>query len=194
MGSYATNRFHAESDIDIAIYFIKEPTMDQLTKIQTDISMITSHDCDLISLNRVDPIFARQVIETGRELIVKDRSVWNIWKAQQFSIYPDFQLALFEINLQRAIQACIDIANVIISKEGLGLPNTYRHSFEILFKSSVIDSAISQQLIKMVGFRNISVHDYEVINPEIVKNIVTHQLKDLENYYSIIFKYIEKWN
>ncbi len=107
---------------------------------------------------------------------------------------PDFQLALFEINLQRAIQACIDIANVIISKEGLGLPNTYRHSFEILFKSSVIDSAISQQLIKMVGFRNISVHDYEVINPEIVKNIVTHQLKDLENYYSIIFKYIEKWN
>ena len=101
MGSYATNRFHAESDIDIAIYFIKEPTMDQLTKIQTDISMITSHDCDLISLNRVDPIFARQVIETGRELIVKDRSVWNIWKAQQFSIYPDFKKTrqIIEVNL-----------------------------------------------------------------------------------------------
>jgi len=36
----------------------------------------------------------------------------------------DFKLSIYELNLQRAAQACIDLANVILSKEGLGLPNS----------------------------------------------------------------------
>ena len=43
-----------------------------------------------------------------------------------------FKQHIYELNLQRAIQACIDLANVVISKEGLGLPNTYKAAFEIL--------------------------------------------------------------
>lgn len=29
---------------------------------------------------------------------------------------PDFLLSIYELNLQRAIQACIDLANVVIAK------------------------------------------------------------------------------
>ena len=35
-----------------------------------------------------------------------------------------FQLSIFELKLQRAIQACIDLENMCIAKEGLGLPTT----------------------------------------------------------------------
>ncbi|HXH76472.1 MAG TPA: DUF86 domain-containing protein [Bacteriovoracaceae bacterium] len=106
---------------------------------------------------------------------------------------PDFQLSIYELNLQRAIQACIDLANVTIAKEGLGLPNTYKQSFEILNKHSVISKEISQKLCSMVGFRNISVHDYEEIKPVIVHSIVKNHLTDFEEFYAVILKRAKNW-
>lgn len=55
--------------------------------------------------------------------------VYTIKKAKQIQKDPDFLMAIYEINLQRAIQASIDLANVLIAKEGWSLPNTYRRTF-----------------------------------------------------------------
>jgi uncharacterized protein YutE (UPF0331/DUF86 family) len=106
---------------------------------------------------------------------------------------PNFQISIYEINLQRAIQACIDLANIIIAKEGLGLPNTYRQSFEILFNHQIINEEMKTILCKMVGFRNISVHDYGQINPEIVRSLVQNHVGDFETFYTLVFKRAEKW-
>jgi uncharacterized protein YutE (UPF0331/DUF86 family) len=106
---------------------------------------------------------------------------------------PDFQLSIYELNLQRAIQACIDLANVTIAKEGLGLPNTYKQSFEILYKHSVITKESCQKLVSMVGFRNISVHDYETIKPAIVHSIVKSHLNDFEEFYAVILQRARQW-
>ena len=95
----------------------------------------------------------------------------------------EFQLSIYELNLQRAIQACIDLANIVIAKEGLGLPNSYRQSFEILNKHQVIEDKLSSRLVSMVGFRNISVHDYGQIKPEIVRSIVKNHIIDFENRF-----------
>jgi uncharacterized protein YutE (UPF0331/DUF86 family) len=105
----------------------------------------------------------------------------------------DFKLSIYELNLQRAVQACIDLANIILSKEGLGLPNSYRQSFEILNKHQIIDELLKKKMISMVGFRNISVHDYEQIKPEIVHSLVSSYLPDFENFYSIVLKRAKKW-
>jgi uncharacterized protein YutE (UPF0331/DUF86 family) len=104
-----------------------------------------------------------------------------------------FLLSIYELNLQRAVQACIDLAHVVLAKEGLGLPNSYRQAFELLKKFKVISSELSGKLIAMVGFRNISVHDYEEIKPEIVHGIVKDHLKDFEEFYSLIFQRAQKW-
>lgn len=103
----------------------------------------------------------------------------------------NFRIGLYELNLQRAIQACIDMAQSVIAREGLGLPNSYRHTFELLEKHGVISSEIAMILIKMVGFRNISVHDYQDIKPEIVEAIVQSHLKDFEAYYTIIYQRVQ---
>jgi uncharacterized protein YutE (UPF0331/DUF86 family) len=116
-----------------------------------------------------------------------------IEKATLIEKDPDFLLSLYELNLQRAIQACIDLANVIISKEGLGLPNTYKQSFEILNKHAVITKESCQKLCSMVGFRNISVHDYEEIKPAIVQAIVKKHLNDFTDFYSVILDRANNW-
>ena len=106
---------------------------------------------------------------------------------------PDFLISIYEINLQRAVQACIDLANVIIAKEGLGLPNSYRQSFEILQKHQIIDGAVCSKMASMVGFRNISVHDYGEIKPEIVHSIVKNHLVDFETFYEIVVIHVKTW-
>jgi uncharacterized protein YutE (UPF0331/DUF86 family) len=106
---------------------------------------------------------------------------------------PDFKISLYEINLQRAIQACIDLANIIIAKEGLGLPNTYKQSFEILLKHEVINEELCKKLRSMVGFRNISVHDYEEIKPAIVQSLIKNHLNDFEDFYTVILDKAKLW-
>lgn len=110
-----------------------------------------------------------------------------IEKAKLQEIDLDFRIALYELNLQRAIQACIDLSNTVISKEGLGLPNSYRQSFQILAKHGIVNDELLKKLVGMVGFRNISVHDYQEIKPEIVESIVEHHLTDFDNFCRIIY-------
>ncbi len=91
LGSVLTNRFHAESDIDVAIHFAQEPKFEVLAKWKELLLEELQRDWDLIVLNKIDPIYANQVLETGRPLILNDESAYNIWKAEQMSRYPDFK-------------------------------------------------------------------------------------------------------
>ena len=45
---------------------------------------------------------------------------------------------------------------------------------------------------KMVGFRNIAVHYYQAIDPNILKSIISHHLKDLEDFYSCVIGKLKK--
>ncbi len=100
------------------------------------------------------------------------------------SIENDFDIQdIFVLNLQRAIQATIDISNYIIKENNLDLPKSYKNAFEILYKHSFIDKSIKDKMIKMAGFRNIAIHDYQTINIEILKSILSNNLEDLQDFY-----------
>ena len=95
---------------------------------------------------------------------------------------------IFVLNLQRAIQSAIDLAAHLISSEGWGLPRTLRENFDILVQKKILPKELGENLKRMVGFRNIAIHDYSRIGVEILKNILDHRLKDLEEFYSIMIK------
>ena len=61
------------------------------------------------------------------------------------------------LNLQRAVQAAIDLATHAVATEGYGLPDTVGASFTLLEDEGVIAPALAERLRKMVGFRNIVV-------------------------------------
>jgi uncharacterized protein YutE (UPF0331/DUF86 family) len=84
------------------------------------------------------------------------------------------------LNLQRAIQAAIDLATHIISAEGYGTADSTAGVFTLLHQQGVIDADLATRLKRMVGFRNIAVHEYQTVNPAILESILDRHLGDLK--------------
>jgi len=93
---------------------------------------------------------------------------------------------IFVLNLQRSVQAVIDLATHIVASEGLGLSDTVKGNFKLLQNAGVISKELAAKMESMVGFRNIAMHDYQAIDKGILKSILIHNLKDLEDFYTIV--------
>ena len=84
------------------------------------------------------------------------------------------------LNLESAAQASIDVSTHIIRIKQLGIPKRSRDVCTLLKQHKIISSKTSEQMKKMVGFRNIAVHDYQNISLDIVKSIIENNLPDFE--------------
>lgn len=82
------------------------------------------------------------------------------------------------LNLQRACQACIDLAMHTVRLHAAGVPQSSRHAFQLLVEAGLLDRVLGQRLQRMVGFRNIAIHDYQALNVAIVESIIQKDLKD----------------
>lgn len=92
------------------------------------------------------------------------------------------------LNIERACQAAIDIANRYLKNNNLGIPQSNRDSFLKLEINGIITPELSQKLQSMAGFRNLAVHDYSSLNLDVVIDIVENHLADLQNFALIILK------
>ena len=88
--------------------------------------------------------------------------------------------------LQIAIQAALDIASHIVSDGRLGEPRTNGELFDLLQRHHWLSSTLTETMRKMVGFRNIVVHGYQSIDPEIMRDIVETRLDDLLAFTSTL--------
>lgn len=104
------------------------------------------------------------------------------------NLYNYSKLDSIVLNLQRACELVIDIAMYIVSTEKLGIPQTKKEAFEILFKNNYIDENILQRMKGMIGFRNIAIHDYKQIDEEILKDVIEKHLKDLLEFARSMLK------
>jgi uncharacterized protein YutE (UPF0331/DUF86 family) len=100
---------------------------------------------------------------------------------------PDIQ-DIFVLNLQRAVQAAIDLAAHQVADEKIGLPTNLKENFALLESRQIIDAQLSKRLQAMVGFRNIAVHDYQQLDLIILKSILEHRLGDLDEFVQVITK------
>ncbi len=83
------------------------------------------------------------------------------------------------LNIERACDAAIDIADRIIRVRGLGAPLSSRDSFAKLVTAAVIDQSLCDRLGRMVGFRNLAVHQYQHLDLAIVRAVIEKNLDDL---------------
>jgi len=86
------------------------------------------------------------------------------------------------LNLQRACESAIDLAMHLVRVDHLGVPQESRDAFVLLAGAGVVEADLAERLQKMVGFRNIAMHDYERLNLQIVRSIVTERLSDFERF------------
>lgn len=92
------------------------------------------------------------------------------------------------INLQRACEQCIDLANHTIKARKLGLPKESRESFALLAAAGLIPGELSKKLEGMVGFRNILVHQYQRMEIGLMVQVIEHNLDDLVVFSDFIVK------
>ena len=84
------------------------------------------------------------------------------------------------LNLQRACEQAIDAACREVSRRGLGVPADSADAFSLLERERVLSSAVAERMRRMVGFRNVAIHEYRRLDPAVVRTVVEHRLGDFE--------------
>lgn len=92
------------------------------------------------------------------------------------------------LNIQRACEAALDMGQHLIRRERLGVPQGSRDVFDLLAQGGWINTDMAAALKRMVGFRNIAVHDYQTLQLPITVAIITHNLDDLLAFTQRILK------
>jgi uncharacterized protein YutE (UPF0331/DUF86 family) len=92
------------------------------------------------------------------------------------------------LNLQRACETAIDLAMYVVNQRRLGAPQESRDAFVLLQTAGILPADLATRMQRMVGFRNIAVHEYTRLNLEVVQAIITKQLEDFRAFSSTIVK------
>src|SRR3989344_6707067 len=94
--------------------------------------------------------------------------------------------------LQLSVQSIIDIAHLVIIDQGLKRPDDNYEAVSLLHNQGIVSESLANKLTKMVGLRNILVHEYGKIDRKKVYEILTNQLGDLEEFQRQILSYLKK--
>jgi len=97
-----------------------------------------------------------------------------------------------ERTLHITIEACIDIAQHIISDEGLREPLSYRDTFVVLAEHGVLHVEDLPKFEKIASFRNLIVHYYERIDDALVYGVFRQNLADLDLFVERIVQYLTR--
>ena len=138
----------------------------------------------------MDQVIFTQKLESLRRCIrrVEEKTPADV---DQLTQDPDIQDILV-LNLTRAVQLCVDIGSHVISETEESAPTTMGDVFSTLEKLEAITPTVCESMQKAVGFRNVAVHNYDVINWEIVFAICQNSLVDFRQFAKEITEYITR--
>jgi uncharacterized protein YutE (UPF0331/DUF86 family) len=127
------------------------------------------------------------IIETNLKFLeeFKDKSIEYLE-----SSYRDLQAIKY--SLLEICEACIDVANHIISAKRLERVEEYSKMFEVLAKNRIIPKKLGEKLAKMAKFRNLLIHRYAYVKTENLMEIIRSNLVDVVEFMREIEKFLEK--
>jgi len=131
-------------------------------------------DVILIKANKVDHHLKR----------IREKRVVSL---EEFLADLDCQeIILF--NLQMAVQNCIDIVAHIISNEELGIAGSTNEMFYILQENNYLDPELTENMVAVIGFRNLVVHEYGNIDLRQVYHIAQQDIDNIERFVKVIIE------
>jgi uncharacterized protein YutE (UPF0331/DUF86 family) len=86
------------------------------------------------------------------------------------------------LNIQRACEAALDAGQHLIRNRRLGVPQSARDVFALLAAGGLINADLADKLKKMIGFRNIAVHQYQDLLVAITIAVITRGLDALLDF------------
>jgi len=98
---------------------------------------------------------------------------------------------IVERTLQMAVETCVDIADHIISDEGLRAPASVTDAFTVLREAGIFSETLHGALVKMAKFRNVVVHQYDEVDADIVLAILTKHLGTFDAFREEVLPYLK---
>ncbi len=86
------------------------------------------------------------------------------------------------LNILRSCESAIDLAMHLVAEHRLGVPQSSRDSFAMLETAGILTTSCSRSMMRMCGFRNIAVHNYQEIEQPILLAILQSHLHDFEAF------------
>lgn len=111
------------------------------------------------------------------------------YSLEEFTANPE-RYGSAERFLQLAIEALNDMGNHIIADNELGVVNRSSDIPRILAQKNGLDNELCELWIKMIGFRNILVHDYLDVDRGIVHEVLQQYLGDLQSIQRYLSRFL----
>lgn len=89
------------------------------------------------------------------------------------------------LNLFRACESAIDLANHMVRLRRLGVPAWSAQAFEMLGRSGMLPQDLSDRMSRMVGFRNLAIHEYGNLDMDLVESLFDHPMDGLLEFARI---------
>ena len=123
--------------------------------------------------------------ESIERCVKRARSAWD--QPSELPIEKDYDKQdIVILNLQRACEQALDMANHIVRTKKLGFPKESRESFALLERADIIDTELEKKLMSMVGFRNVVTHQYREIDYKYVEAVLKKHADDLIEFAAIL--------
>jgi len=136
----------------------------------------------------------RDIIEGKFDILERNlaflKEIKTLSPEQFLKSYKDIQAAKY--SLLEIMEACIDIANYIISVKSFRRAEEYSEMFKVLKEEGILGKKLANKLEDMARFRNLLVHRYGEIDNRRVLEIIKHNLKDIEEFEKEIQKFMKE--
>ncbi len=89
------------------------------------------------------------------------------------------------LNVLRACETAIDLAQSLVRERALGVPASNRDVFRLLAEAGLLSPELAGRLQRMVGFRNVAVHRYRDLDSGILASVIARDLDDLLEFSEV---------
>ena len=138
----------------------------------------------------VDKVLLLRKLAELEEYLGQIKEYANV-SAEQYS--KDWRIQrIVERTLQMMIETCADIAGHIISDRGYRIPTSYADTFRVLYEKEILTKELSETMENISKFRNIIVHHYDRVAPEIVVGILRKDLDGFLGFKNLIISLLNQ--
>ena len=127
---------------------------------------------------------AREIREGLDKIRIYTSQTDDDFFADERNLYTVMHLLLM------CIEAVAGICNHLLAKLAHRAPASYSECFEGLQELDILDDALVNRLIQMARFRNILVHRYWQIEPDLILRYARENLEDFELFLQHIGRFV----
>ncbi len=88
------------------------------------------------------------------------------------------------LNIERACQAAIDMAQHLVAVHHAGMPQTSADAFLLLEKAGLLSKKSAKAMIGMTGFRNVVIREYQELELPVLKAVAIKEYTSLIDFCS----------